>query len=496
MNLKNKKILWVCLAVIVAILLNLSMTLIPAKASWLDATEHKKYTLSEETRAYLSELDQPITLYLLNSDGSDVPFEYFLERFSQYHHNMTLKQEKAENCAELLVRVGVSADQVSPYLLILEGEKRTSVLKYSDLFYYETDNQTLNEMGIFQMSTSQYVYYARLFSQSEQYLEYYNLLLNESKVYFKGEAALISMIEYVSAEIIPTHYVLTGHGESDLSQTLFAQLSISFGGGYQLLDLPTTETIPADAASLLLFAPTTDYSAKEIGVLRSYVEGGGLLTVVTGQTQLSFPNLMSFLGEYGLSADPSVVKQESKILNEETEETTTEIIASVDAYVNTDHDAMASFDLEDGNPMLVGANAILFEKKDGFDQKAILTTSEKAMLGEDTATMGKKILAASVEKSSGAKLVWFTGAEGFSKSASEITDDSTPIYNVYCLYLVRDWTNLLYESEVTLPEAILYESDYLQMTGGGALFLISMTILVPLGVVVCAVFVMRRRKKA
>lgn len=495
MKRTNKKIIVIGLAVLCAILLNLAFSLIPARAAWLDVTEHKTYTLSEETREYLSELDMPITLYVLNADGSDAQFEYYLERFCQYNSSLTLKPVAAEDIPEVLDRVGMVPESVSPYLLILSGEKRDAVLQYSDLFYYETDNETLNTMGLSQMSTAQYVYYAQLFSQSEQYAEYYHLLLTESHLYFKGEAALISMIEYVSAEIIPTHYVLTGHGEIDLSQSLFTQLVATFGGGYQLLDLTSVEEIPVDAASVLLFAPEEDYSDDEIGMLRSYVEGGGLLTVVTGQAQLAFPKLISFLREYGLSADPSVVKQERTILDDaEEEEPTTEISESVDVYVNTDHDAMASFDLEEAVPVIVGGNAILMNGQG--DQKAILTTSEKAMLGEDSATMGKKILAASVEKESGAKLVWFTGADSFSRSASEVSEDSSPVYNAYCLYLIRDWTNLSYESEVTLPEAILYDNSLLQMTGGGAVFLLAMAILVPIGIVAGAILVKYRRKKA
>ncbi|MBQ2999248.1 MAG: Gldg family protein, partial [Clostridia bacterium] len=332
---RNKKIFFICLAVLLTILFNVALLLIPAKATWLDASEHKLYTLSEETKKYLASIDEPITIYLLNADGSEASLEYYLERFCQYNRNLTLKKEDAENCGELLGRVEMSAENVAAYTLVLVGEKREAVLKYSDLFYYQTDNETLNSMGLTQMSTSQYVYYAQLFSQSEQYADYYNLLLSESYLYFKGEAGLISMIEYVSAEIIPTHYILTGHGETDLSTTLFAQIAITFGGGYQPLDLTVSETVPADAASVLLFAPKEDYSTREIDALRTYVEDGGLLTVVTGQDQLSFVHLMSFLGEYGLSVTDAVVKQEIKVLDDdESEEPTTEISASVDAYVN------------------------------------------------------------------------------------------------------------------------------------------------------------------
>ena len=129
---RNKKIFCICLAVLLTILFNVALLLIPAKVTWLDASEHKMYTLSEETKKYLTSIDEPITLYLLNADGSEVSLEYYLERFCQYNRNLTLKKEEAENCGELLERVGMSAENVAAYTLVLSGEKREAVLQYSD----------------------------------------------------------------------------------------------------------------------------------------------------------------------------------------------------------------------------------------------------------------------------------------------------------------------------------------------------------------------------
>lgn len=496
MKRKKRVILCVCIAVLVAILFNVAVALIPSKFRWMDVTEHKIYTVSKETREYLSKIDEPMTLHLVHLDGGDAELEYYLERFCQYTSHLTLEKSNVEEAEEILARAGISAENLSEDTLILDGEKRTAMLNYSDLFYYATENQTLNGMGLYEMSVSEYRYYVNLYSQDSQNAEYLSYLLNDSHLYFKGEAALLSMIEYVSAEIIPTHYVLTGHGETNLAPSLFAQIAFSFGGGYQLLDLSEEETIPKDAASVLLFAPSEDYSAEQIESLKSYVDGGGLLTVVTGSEQLSFPNLMSLLSSYGLSADASEVTEEVTVLDEsEQEEPTKEISEVVDAFVNTDHDAMASPDLADALPAVWGGNAISFDGS--MDHKALLTTSSEAMLGKDPSTKGEKVLAATAENAQGAKLVWFTGAESFCVPLSEMTENSPAIYNAYCLYRVRDWTNLVVESTLSLPEATIYDASYLQMTSGGAIFLMVFGVLfVPAGIAVWGIVVHYRRKKA
>ncbi|MBO5938806.1 MAG: Gldg family protein [Clostridia bacterium] len=496
MKRKNWTVIFICLAVLIALLFNLGIALIPARFRWVDVTKNRTYTLSSETKEYLSAIDEPVTLYLLNSDGSDAQFEYYLERFCQYSSALTLHKADASDCGALLERTGVSAENISPYTLILDGEKRTAILNYSDLFYYVTEHPALNQMGIHEMTSGEYYYYAQLFSQNQQYAEYLSFLMNDSHLYFEGESALLSMLEYVRTELIPTHYVLTGHGERDLSNTLFAQLAIRFGGGYQILDLTEVSQIPADAASVLLFAPSEDYNEEQIEALCTYMDGGGLLTVVTGREQLALPNLTELLASYGLSADATTVKEEVTVLDDsEQSEPTKEISDVVDVFINTDHNAMATLDLEDAAPAIKGGNAICFDGT--MDQKPLLTTSSQAMLGENPATKGEKVLAATVENSDGAKLVWFTGAESFCASSSEMTEDTSGLYNAYCLYLVRDWTNLVYESTVSLSEATVYDASYLQMTSGGAIFLMVVGIIViPVGIAVTGILIRYRRKKA
>lgn len=488
------------LSLAIALGLSVGLSLIPSRLSRLDVTGHEFYSLNEETAPFIASLNSPATVYLLTTGNGDRSLEYYLERFCEANDQLTFRAMSPKESAERLTSMGASTESATDSVLI-EGAKRSVLLSYEDLFYYKTDHTTLNSMGLSEMTLSEYYYYVSLFGQDEQYAEYLMALTESSKMYFRGEAALSAALEYVCAAILPTHYVLTGHGEQTLSGTVFSELLATYGQGYQLLDLTAVSAIPEDAASLLLVSPTSDYTEGEIEMLRAYLARGGVLSVVTGQTQLTMTNLMALLSEYGLSAESGLVCVEKTILDEEeTEEPKKEIVSSVDVSVNLDHDSMAAATIEqDFLPVITGGNAISFSEKAGSSLllTPILTTSEQAMIGDDPDTRGEKILAAAAETAEGAKLVWFTGAESFCLSRDVITEELSGIYNAYCLYLVRGWSDLTYESKAPAADAKQYDTSYLQMSDTSSmLWILITTVLIPTSVIGTGLWVRSRRKKA
>ncbi len=500
------------------LLLNIGMLFLPERYVAGDITKNKVYTISEETKSFLNSLDEDVTLYLIGADGSDTQYEYFLERLTEYSDRLTLKLPGKKRAKALLEKVGYSTEEIPSYYLIAESSKRCEIIDYTSLFFYETENEVLNEYGLTKMSWAEYAqyvqYYEKVAAQNSNYEEYLNYLLYDTFMYFQGEAMITAMIEYAIADIIPVNYAITGHGEKSYTGSILEHMLSTYGNTYVSLELSLVEEIPEDAATLLIQAPEKDYSASEILMLRAYLERGGQVVAVTNEANLSMPNLMSLMSSYGLSALSGAVgevivskdsgNETGEEVTEETEEKTKESLNyELEVSVNTQHDALALGKEENAfTPVITGGNALLFGENgdSSLILSPLLTTSESAFVGDNTEDRGERILAASAENATGAHLLWFTGAESYCMSVMDVQsglyDSATAITNNFCIYLVMGWANLRYESNVILPEAVNYSSDYLGATGSDLLiFGLIFLVCIPTAVIVAGVIVRYKRKQ-
>lgn len=508
-SFKKGAVLTVIVLVIAAMALNAVSWLLPRSLTQKDITQNQLYTLSEDVDAFLQNLDREITLYFIDADGNDQRFEYFIERLVSRSSKITLKKIALDDSESLLKKWNLSVNDLASvgYCLIAESDKRTEIVDYSSLFYYQVTNSTLNSMGLTQLSASEYMYYVSYFSQNASYETYLSYLVNESYRYFQGETVMAAMLEYVAAEVIPVHYVLSGHGEYRISSSALSEIAAYSGKSYQTLDLRMTTEIPEDAASVIALAPESDYSATQIQMMRSYLEQGGQMIFVTNEKIFSMPNLMDLLASYGMTATEGAVgeiitvTEENEEENEEETEESVQFSDSVTVTMNTQHDSLAPLDQITGlpAPVIIGGNALKLDN--GISASLIvtplLTTSEQAYIGEDTENLGKRILAASAETSDGARLLWFTGADSYLADAEEITESSDPrLSNAYCIYVASEWTDLSYESKLNYPDAVGYDTGFLQAsTSDATAFGIFMVFVIPAAIVGCGLVIVYQRKK-
>ena len=122
---------------------------------------------------------------------------------------------------------------------------------------------------------------------------------------FSAENALSSGIAKVTRESSYVLYQLTGHGESSLESDFTETLDNS-GVTMQDLNLLTTDTVPEDAAALLINDPQADLSTLDAAAIKTYLENGGHLFVTTDLT-VSTPNLDALLAEYGMTRQEGLV---------------------------------------------------------------------------------------------------------------------------------------------------------------------------------------------
>ena len=172
----------------------------------------------------------------------------------------------------------------------------TFTQQYTDSF---TENSLIVEAG----ERYRYVDYNDIFVMD--YTSYY--YYGTENWSFCGESELTSAIDYVVSENLPKVYLLTGHGESSLSDSFTSavkQQNIETAE----LSLLTLESVPADADCILINAPQSDISLDEQSKLREYLGNGGNLFLITDPPKNEkLSNLEALMADYGVSTVDGIV---------------------------------------------------------------------------------------------------------------------------------------------------------------------------------------------
>ena len=167
----------------VAILANVLVTSLPSNLTVFDVTAAKRHSLSEQTLGLIKGLEKDITIYWLVKNGSeDMNVSTMLDQYDGLSSHIRVIRKDPELSPTFLEQYEVT--NVENNTLIVESGERFRYLGSEDIYEYDFTN-------------------------------YYTTGTVDSN--FAGELAVTSAIDYCISESLPKLYVLTGHGEADLS---------------------------------------------------------------------------------------------------------------------------------------------------------------------------------------------------------------------------------------------------------------------------------------
>ena len=256
---------------VLVILLNLVVGAVPTKFTQFDISTGKMFTLSDTTKTMLQELNTDVTAYYLAETGNeDSNITRILDRYAGESSHFTWQQRDPALYPTFAQQYDAQNASSSSVILVC-GDNHT-VVDYNDM--YTADYSSYYTTGSYTMS-------------------------------FSAENALSSGIAKVTRENSYVLYQLTGHGESSLESDFTETLDNS-GVTVQDLNLLTTDTVPEDAAALLINDPQADLSTLDAAAIKTYLENGGHLFVTTDLT-VSTPNLDALLAEYGMTRQEGLV---------------------------------------------------------------------------------------------------------------------------------------------------------------------------------------------
>ena len=253
--------------VVIVIVVNMIVGSLPTKYTEVDVSSEKLYSISDDTKEFLKKLDKDITIYQVVQSGSeDETISKLLEKYEE--ESSHIKVEEKDPVVNPKFTSEYTSDEVSANSLIVVCGDRSKVVDYSNIYESSIDYNT------YQSQTTG----------------------------FDGEGQITSAISYVTSEDMPVLYTLDGHGEKELSSDIQEDIQKA-NIDIKSLNLITEESVPEDAACLLINAPTSDISESEKDAIIDYLENGGKAMIFSDYTEESMENFDAVLANYGVEGE-------------------------------------------------------------------------------------------------------------------------------------------------------------------------------------------------
>lgn len=220
---------------VVGIFIVLTIFLHSLKGIQWDLSKDKKFTLSDQTKTTLQQLNKDVHVLAFSNQNGAVDPE-ITDMLSAYHKlNSKLTYEEVNLVKKPALANQYKVTQYSTIVFVVNG--KTQLVNPSDLY---TQDQTTGAES------------------------------------FKGEQKFTQAIVNLSSDAKHLVYLITGHGEyTSATASSFTQgLQLE---GYEVKDLNLVgnATIPADAEALILLAPQKDLGDAETKVVQDYIKGKG-----------------------------------------------------------------------------------------------------------------------------------------------------------------------------------------------------------------------------
>ncbi len=270
--------------VAVSIAINIFVKTLPDTAVLHDITYNRIYSISNETKNFIDNLQTNVTLYYLADEGNyDDTLEHTLINMSEYSDKIELLYVSptenpyfyTEYCEEAPAQNSVIVSVGDSYSVI-------DYISFYEITYdYEYDFAT------------------------ESYKA-----TNYSVLGYDGEGRLISAISSLTDDYSPKIYTIAGHDELEIEDALMSRLEKA-NIVVESINLLNYESIPDDAQAVFILGPMKDYSDSDVSKIQRYLAGGGNAIIVAAYSDSDEPtNYYKILQPYNISVHPGLVVEQ------------------------------------------------------------------------------------------------------------------------------------------------------------------------------------------
>lgn len=257
--------------VVIIVVVNLIVDAFPSTYTELDVSDQQLFSIGDQTKDFLKELDKDVTIYQIAQSGSeDEVVSKLLQKYEEASDH--IKVEKKDPVVNPKFTSEYTDEEVSSNSLIVVCGDRSKIVDYNNIYESSMDYTT------YSYTTSG----------------------------FDGEGQITSAISYVTSDNLPVLYTLDGHGEKSLDSTLQEDIEKA-NIEIKSLNLLTEESVPEDADCLMINSPSTDISEDERDAIIEYLENGGKAMIFSDYTEGSMDNFDAVLENYGVERVDGIV---------------------------------------------------------------------------------------------------------------------------------------------------------------------------------------------
>ena len=228
-----------------AVFANLLFSEIPESYTKFDVTNEKLYTLTNTTKDYIKNLTEDINIYVLQDEKQkDEVLDSTLKKYEELSKHIKVSYNNPVKNPSFYKQY--TDGNISLNSVIVESSKRYKVIDFNDIYESTVDYSTYQE------TTTGY----------------------------DGEGQITSAIDYVTKDEMPKAYVIEGHDETALDpgfQSVITKQNITM----ENINLMNVDSIPQDAAFVMIMAPRSDFSADDSQKIIDYAKNGGKLLITT-----------------------------------------------------------------------------------------------------------------------------------------------------------------------------------------------------------------------
>lgn len=307
----------------------------------IDMTSEKIYSLSDESKKQIENIEQEVNIYLFGLSESYTLID-FMKQYTSVNENIKSEVVDLTQRPDLAQKYEVTSDDVG--IVIVSGE-REKILSSYDLYTYD--------------------------------------MLTGETIDITEEKVTNAIIEVTIAKK-PKIYFLTGHEEYSInyeiaSLGMYIQNEVN---DVQNLELLVTNKVPDDTDLLVIATPAKDITEYEAQLITDYINLGGKILYLQDPilTNEEFPNMQKVLDLFGVSFDNGVIMEEdaSKILLESPNLLIPEL-----SYHSINEDI-----INEGKIVLVNSSRLKFVEQEkytelGITVNNIIETSETSYFRKD-----------------------------------------------------------------------------------------------------------------